>query len=133
MTDTLPRRDYGVPQGSLEEMWNFSVYSDNIQSAIVKAVPDIVVGEQVVRDVAYADDDSPVNPCPIQTNLALHAIASQGLYNYFKFKPSKCHVIGADQNDLTVYRFGVSVMERSDRGILLGAVIDWSGIHALSL
>ena len=48
---------------------------------IVKAVPGIVVGGQVVRDIVYADDDSPVNPCPIQTNQALHAIGSQGLYN----------------------------------------------------
>ena len=76
MTDALPRGDYGVPQGSLEGMWNFSVYPDNIQSAIFKVVPEIVVRRQVVGDVANADDDSPVNPCPIQTNLALHAIAS---------------------------------------------------------
>ena len=117
VTDALPRGDYGVPQGSLEGMWNFSVYSDNIQSAMVKAVPGIVVGGQVVRDVVYADDDSPVNPCPIQTNLDLQIIASQGLYNCFKFEPSKCHVIGADPNDLTEYRIGDSVIERSDRGI----------------
>ena len=131
VTDALPRGDYGVPQGSLEGMWNCSVYSDNIQSEIIKAVPGIVVGGQVVRDIVYADNDSPVNPSPILTNLALLAIASQGLSNCFKFEPSKCHVIGADPNDLTVYRIGESIIERSDRGILLGAVIDEGGIHGL--
>ena len=76
MTDALPRGDYGVSQGSREGMCNFSVYSDNIQSAIVKPVPGIVVVRQVMRYVAYANDDSPVNPFPIQIILTLHAIAS---------------------------------------------------------
>ena len=97
----------------------------------MKAVPGIVVGGLVVRNVVYADDDSPVNPSPILTNLALHAIASKGLYNCFKFEPSKCLVIGTDPNDLSLYRISESVTERSDRGILLGAVIDEGGIHGL--
>ena len=59
-------------------MWNFGFYSDNIQVEMIKSVPGIIVGGQVVRDVVYADDDTPVNPNPIQTNLALAAIASQG-------------------------------------------------------
>ena len=131
VSEALPRGDYGVPKGSLEGMWNFSVYSDNIQSAIKKAVPGIVVGGQVVRDIVYADDDSPVNSCPSHTNLALQAIASQGAYNCFKFKPSKCHVIGADPKDMTKYKIGKSLIERSDRGLLLGAVITRTGVHAL--
>ena len=83
ISDALPRGDVGVPQGSLEGMWNFSVYSDNVQAAIIKAVPGIVVGGQVVRNIVYADDDSPVNPCASHTNLALRAIASEGVCNCF--------------------------------------------------
>ena len=90
VTCAIQRGDYGVPQGSLEGMLNFSVYSDNIQRSIIKSVPGILVGGQVVRIVVYADDDSPINSCPRLTNLALDAIASQGLYNCFKFKPAKC-------------------------------------------
>ena len=131
MTDVLPRGDSGVPQGSLEGMWNFSVYSDNIQNAIVKSVPGIVVGGQVVRDVVYADDDTPINSCPTMTNLVLDAIASQGSYNCFKFDPSKCSVIGADPEDLIEYKLGDSIIKRSASGILLGAVIDGSGINAV--
>ena len=130
MTDALRRGDHGVPQGSLEGMWNFSVYSDNIQSEIVKAVPGIVVEGQVVRDVVYADDDSLINPCPIMTNRALDAISSQGLYNCFKFKPSKCTVIGADPKDLAEYKLGDSIIKRADQGLLLGAVIGADGINA---
>ena len=130
-SDALPRGDVGVPQGSLEGMWNFSVYSDNIQAAIIKAVPGIVVGGQVVRNIVYADDNSPVNTCPSQTNLALRAIDSQGLYNCFKFKPSKCHVIGADPDDSTKYKIGDCVIDRPEGGLLLGAVIRSTGVHAL--
>ena len=78
-SELLERGGYGVPQGSIEGMWNFGVYSDNIQIEMIKSVPGIIVGGQVVRDVVYADDDTPVNPTPLQTNLALAVIASQGL------------------------------------------------------
>ena len=81
MTEPLDRGEYGVPQGSLEGMWNFSVYSDNIQREIIKSVPGINVGGQMVRDVVYADDDTDVNACPSSTNRALKAIASEGAYN----------------------------------------------------
>ena len=131
VTCALPRGDHGVPQGSLEGMWNFSVYSDNIQSSLTKAVPGILVGGQVVRNVVYADDNSPINSCPQTTNLALDAIASQGLYNCFKFKPSKCKVIGSDPTDLTEYKLGNSIIKRAEDGLLLGAVINGKGISAL--
>ena len=131
VTCALPRGDHGVPQGSLEGMWNFSVYSDNIQSSLTKAVPGILVGGQVVRNVVYADDNSPINSCPRTTNLALDAIASQGLYNCFKFKPSKCNVIGSDPTDLTEYKLGNSIIKRAEDGLLLGAVINGKGISAL--
>ena len=94
MTKSLDRGEYGVPQGSLEGMWNFSVYSDNIQREMIKSVPGINVGGQIVRDIVYADDDTPVNSCPFLTNRALEAIASEGAYNCYKFKPSKCKVNG---------------------------------------
>ena len=97
-------------------MWNFSVYSDNIQNAIIEAVPGIVVGGQVVRDVVYADDDTPVNSSPYLTNLALEAIATQGAYNCFKFKPEKYRVIGADAKDLTEYKLGEDVIKRDKGG-----------------
>ena len=84
----------------------------------------------MVRDVVYADDDTPVNPTPIQTNLALAAIASQGAYNCYKFKPSKCKVIGADPAIQTEFRIGKEPIKRANRRLLLGAAIDGSGIVA---
>ena len=131
VTDTLERGNIGVPQGSMEGMWNFSVYSDNIQCAMTKAVPGIVVGGQVVRDVVYADDDTPVNPNPSQTNLALEAISSQGTYNCYKFKSSKCKVIGADSKYQSVYMLGKEEISCASNGRLLGAIINGRGIDAL--
>ena len=127
---TLDRGEFGVPQGSLEGMWNFGVYSDNIQREIIKSVPGINVGGQMVRNVVYADDNTPVNPCPSLTNRALKAIALEGAFNCYRFKPSKCKVIGADPEDLTEYRIGNDCIQRADSGLLLGAVIDGSGINA---
>ena len=131
VTDTLKRGDIGVPQGSMEGMWNFSVYSDNIQSAMTKAVSGIVVGGQVVRDVVYADDDTPVNPNSSQTNLALEAISSQGAYNCYKFKPSKCKVIRVDTKDQSRYRLGKEEISCASNGRLLGAIINGKGIDAM--
>ena len=45
---------------------------------------------QVVWDVVYADDDTPVNPSPSQSNRALNAIALEGAYNGFKYRTGKC-------------------------------------------
>ena len=42
MIDALRRVNRGVSQSFLEGMWNVSVYSDNIQIEIAKAVPGIV-------------------------------------------------------------------------------------------
>ena len=38
-------------------MWNFGVYSDNINDAISHSVGGIVVRSEVVRAVIYADDN----------------------------------------------------------------------------
>ena len=83
VSEAFPRGDFGVPQGFFEGMLNFSVYSDNIQSTIIKAVPGILVGGQVDRYIVYSDDDSTVNQCLSHTNRALQAIASQGVYNCY--------------------------------------------------
>ena len=130
MTKSLDRGEYGVPQGSLEGMWNFSVYSDNIQREMIKSVPGINVGGQIFRDIVYADDDTPVNSCPSLTSRALKAIASEGAYNCYNFKPSKCKVIGADPGDLTEYKIGNDSIQRADGGLLLGGVIAGRGINA---
>ena len=128
-TGVLDRGEFGVPQGSLEGMWNFSVYTDNIQREIIKAVPGILVGGQVVRDVVYADDITPITSCPSHTNMALSAIASQGDYNGYKFKPSKCKVIGADPRDYTEYKLGSAPIPRASHGTLLGTEINETGIN----
>ena len=85
----------------------------------------------MVRDVVYADNDTPMNACPSSTNRVLKAIASEGAYNCYKFKPSKCKVIGADPEDQIKYKIGNNCIHRADSGILLGAVITASGINAL--
>ena len=82
-TKLLERGNTGVPQGSLEGMWNFSVYSDNINDAISEAVSGIMVGEVRVRAVMYADDISPVNPSPAETNASLQAISRAGTFNAY--------------------------------------------------
>ena len=55
-TDLLDRGDVGAPQGSLEGMWNFGVYADNIHNLITKYVKGIGVGDEWVREIVYADD-----------------------------------------------------------------------------
>ena len=87
-TKLLERGNTGVPQGSLEGMWNFSVYSDNINDAICDAVGGTMVGGEMVGAVIYADDISPVNPSSAETNTALNAISKAGTFNAYKFKPS---------------------------------------------
>ena len=72
-----------------------------------------------------------INSNPSLTNLALDAISSQGRYNCFKFKPSKCIVIGADPNDSTEYRLGNSLIIRAEQGLLLGVEIKKDEINAL--
>ena len=59
-------------------MWNFGVYSDNINDAISHSVEGIVVGNEVVRAVIYADDISPINASSSETNAALQAISVPG-------------------------------------------------------
>ena len=63
-------------------------------------------------------------------NRALKAIATEGANNCYQFKPSKCKVIGADPDDLTVYKIGNDCVQRADSGLLLGAVISGGGINA---
>ena len=59
-TELVDRGNTGVPQGSLEGMWNFGVYSDNIREAICESIDGMTVGFEVVRAIIYADDISPV-------------------------------------------------------------------------
>ena len=47
-TKLLSRGDVGAPQGSLEGMWNFGIYSDNIHDAISEAAPGVLVGGELV-------------------------------------------------------------------------------------
>ena len=56
-------------------MWNFVVYSDNINDAISESVRGIAVGGEIIRAVIYADDISPVNGSSSETNAALEAIS----------------------------------------------------------
>ena len=127
-TELLERGNTGVPQGSLEGMWNFGVYSDNIQDAISKSVIGITVGSEVVRAIIYADDISPVTVGSSETNAVLESISKAGTYNSYKFKPSKCKVLGLDLQEQTEYTLGGRSIEHADYGLLLGAVVDGVGI-----
>ena len=100
----------GAPQGSLEGMWNFGVYADNIHSAIATAVSGIKLGHDLVREIIYADDITLINPISSETNLALEAVHKAGTLNAFKFKARKCRVIGAEAVDPTVFRLGGEVV-----------------------
>ena len=130
-TELLERGNTGVPQGSLEGMWNFGVYSDNIQDSITKATSGIAVGSEVVRAIVYADDISPVTQCSAETNAVLNSISEAGSFNSYKFKPSKCKVLGADKDDKTEYTLCKKSIERANYGLLLGAVVDGEGISAI--
>ena len=123
-TDLLERGNVGALQGSLEGMWNFGVYADNIHSEISNAVPGIGVGSEWVREVVYADDISPVNPTSGDTNLALRAVYEGGVFDALKFKAKKCKIIGADDLDPTIFYVGNDEINRVKTGILLGAVSD---------
>ena len=85
-TKLLNRGDIGVPQGSLEGMWSFGVYSDNIVSGITENSKGVRVGGETVHAVIYADDISPINSGSVDTNLALESIAREGSFNGYKFK-----------------------------------------------
>ena len=54
----------GAPQGSLEGMWNFGVFAHNIHSAIASTVLGIKVGEDLVKEVTYANDIFLINQYP---------------------------------------------------------------------
>ena len=90
-----------------------------------------MVGEEMVRAVMYADDISPINPSPEETNAALHAISKAGTFNAYKFKPSKCKIIGPEWDFATEYILGGKVIERAKCGLLLGVVVDGTGVHAV--
>ena len=47
----MDRGDVGAPQGSLEGMWNFGVYADNIHSRISNSVKGTGVGSEWVREI----------------------------------------------------------------------------------
>ena len=61
-------------------------------------------------------------------NSVLDAISIAGTFNSYKFKPSKCKVVGFDLNNGTDYKLGGKLIKRADCGLLLGAVIDGRGI-----
>ena len=103
--------------------------SDNINDAISESVGGIVVGNEIVRAVVYADDISPVNDNSSATNAALQAIFEAGSFNSYKFKPSKCKIIGSDINMGTKYMLGKKSIERAKCGLLLVAIIDGKGIN----
>ena len=84
-TELLERGNTGVPQGSLEGMWNFGVYSDNIRDAICESIDGINVGFEVVRAIIYADDISPVTASSNETNAVLQAISKVGKFNAYKY------------------------------------------------
>ena len=97
-TKLMVRGNTVVSQGSMEGMGNFRVYSDNINHAISYSVVGIMVGKETVRGVIYSDDILPINSSPEETNAALQAISTAGIFNAFKFKPSECKIIGSDKN-----------------------------------
>ena len=96
--DILERGDVGAPQGSLESMWNFGAYADNIHSQIAKVVPGIAVGSEWVREVVYTDDISPVNSSTEDTKLAIKALFKGGEFNAFKFKATMYKILGAERD-----------------------------------
>ena len=51
--ELVDRGNTGVPQGSLEGMWNFVAYSDNIRDAICESIDGMTVGSEVVRAIIY--------------------------------------------------------------------------------
>ena len=108
-------------------MWNFGVYSDNINLAIAKAVPGIEVGGVIVREVGYADDITLINPNLDQTNSALRATFRAGGFNAFKYNLGKCKVIGLCTEDGYDPGLYVHDIDRVKAGILLGAVVKWCG------
>ena len=130
-TRFVERGNTGVSQGSLEGMWNFGIYSDNIQDAITRSAKGILVGNEIIRAVTYADDISPVNNNAIMTNKVLEGISEAGTFNAYKFKPSKCKNIGSSSDKETVYRLCGKRIERAKCGILLGVVIEGRGILAI--
>ena len=86
----VERGNTGVRQGSLEGMWNFGIYSDNIQDAITRSAKGILVGNEIIRAVTYADDISSVNNNDIMKNKVLEGISEAGTFNAYTFKPSEC-------------------------------------------
>ena len=96
----------------------------------MSSVKGIIVGNERVRAVTYADDISPVSDSSVSTNLALKAISEAGTYNAYKFKPSKCRIVAPDHDDETVFTLGREGIDRENSGLLLGAVINERGISA---
>ena len=130
-TDFLERGDVGAPQGSLEGMWNFGVYADNIHKEISNVVTGIGVGSGWVREVVYAHDISLINGTSGETTLALKAVFEAGAFDAFKFKSKKCKILGAEESDHTTFYIGDEEIKRVNSGILLGAVINKRGIDIL--
>ena len=108
-------------------MWNFGVYSDNIRDAICESIDGITVGFEAVRAIIYADDISPVTASSNETNAVLQAISKAGTFNAYKFKPSKCKVLGS-KDEKSEFTLGGRSIERADFGLMLGTVVNGKGI-----
>ena len=91
----------------------------------------IKVGNELIREVLYADDITLVNPISSELNLGLGAVYKAGIYDAFKFKAGKCKVVGAEVKDKTIFRMGNEEILRAPKGVLLGAVIKMDGIFVL--
>ena len=82
----------------------------------------------MVSAVTYADDISPLGDSVASMNLTLKAISESGTFNAYKFKPSKCKIVGAALGEETAFTLGRRSIEKYNSGLLLGAVINAGGI-----
>ena len=78
-------------------------------------------------ELLSADDISPVTASSSETKAVLQAISRAGTFNSYKFKPSKCKVLGS-KDDKTDYILAGRSIQRAESGLLLGAVVDGNGI-----
>ena len=83
-----------------------------------------------MRAIIYADDVSPVTASPPEMNAVLKSISIAGTFNSYKFKPSKCKVLGSGLHHQKEYTLGGRSIEWADFGLLLGVVVDGRSIFA---
>ena len=112
-------------------MWNFGVYSDNINDAISHSVGGIVVGNELFVLLCTWTTYLRLMLARLRLTLLLQAISVAGTFNSYKLKPSKCRIVGSDIVPGTKYTLGKTNIELKNCGLLLGAVIDGRGIHVI--